>query len=97
MGVATISLQVYRPYRATAHDMCRFHAEDYIDFLQRFVSSPLPLLRSPSLIIVVVVVIIVVVVVVVVVIHLWCCVRVTPQNISGFTNCLSRFNVGDDW
>ena len=27
--------QVYRPYRATRHDMCRFHAEDYIDFLQR--------------------------------------------------------------
>lgn len=49
-------MEVYRPYRATRHDMCRFHAEDYIDFLQ----------------------------------------RVTPQNISGFTNCLSRFNVGDD-
>ncbi|CAI8057809.1 Histone deacetylase 3 [Geodia barretti] len=49
-------MEVYRPYRATSHDMCRFHAEDYIDFLQ----------------------------------------RVTPQNISGFTNCLSRFNVGDD-
>ena len=29
-------LQVYRPYRATHHDMCRFHAEDYIDFLQRY-------------------------------------------------------------
>ena len=29
-------VQVYRPYRATAHDMCRFHAEDYIDFLQRY-------------------------------------------------------------
>jgi len=27
--------QVYRPYRASAHDMCRFHSEDYIDFLQR--------------------------------------------------------------
>lgn len=49
-------MSVYRPYRATHHDMCRFHAEDYIDFLQ----------------------------------------RVTPQNISGFTTSLSRFNVGDD-
>lgn len=28
-------MQVYRPYRANAHDMCRFHSEDYIDFLQR--------------------------------------------------------------
>ncbi|XP_072016454.1 histone deacetylase 3-like [Amphiura filiformis] len=28
-------LQVYRPYRASVHDMCRFHSEDYIDFLQR--------------------------------------------------------------
>ncbi|XP_035699197.1 histone deacetylase 3-like isoform X2 [Branchiostoma floridae] len=28
-------MQVYRPYRATVHDMCRFHSEDYIDFLQR--------------------------------------------------------------
>ena len=27
--------QVYRPYRASVHDMCRFHSEDYIDFLQR--------------------------------------------------------------
>ena len=27
--------QVYRPYRASAHDMCRFHSEEYIDFLQR--------------------------------------------------------------
>lgn len=49
-------MEVYRPYRASHHDMCRFHAEDYIDFLQ----------------------------------------RVTPQNISGFTTSLSRFNVGDD-
>ena len=32
-------VQVYRPYRATSHDMCRFHAEDYIDFLQRLVLS----------------------------------------------------------
>ncbi|ODM95606.1 Histone deacetylase 3 [Orchesella cincta] len=28
-------MQVFRPYRASAHDMCRFHAEDYIEFLQR--------------------------------------------------------------
>ena len=28
-------MEVYRPYRASHHDMCRFHAEDYIDFLQR--------------------------------------------------------------
>ncbi|OWR47805.1 histone deacetylase 3 [Danaus plexippus] len=27
-------MQVYRPYRASAHDMCRFHSEDYIEFLQ---------------------------------------------------------------
>ncbi|XP_023947594.2 histone deacetylase 3 [Bicyclus anynana] len=27
-------MQIYRPYRATAHDMCRFHSEDYIEFLQ---------------------------------------------------------------
>ncbi len=28
-------MEVYRPYRASHHDMCRFHADDYIDFLQR--------------------------------------------------------------
>merc|ERR1712136_72071 len=28
-------MQMYRPYRATKHDMCRFHSEDYISFLQR--------------------------------------------------------------
>ncbi|XP_067662888.1 histone deacetylase 3-like [Haliotis asinina] len=28
-------MKVYRPYRATFHDMCRFHSEDYIDFLRR--------------------------------------------------------------
>ncbi|XP_059048870.1 histone deacetylase 3 [Achroia grisella] len=27
-------MQIYRPYRASAHDMCRFHSEDYIEFLQ---------------------------------------------------------------
>ncbi|CAL8099905.1 unnamed protein product [Orchesella dallaii] len=28
-------MQVYRPYRASSHDMCRFHSEDYVEFLQR--------------------------------------------------------------
>ena len=28
-------MEVYRPYRATEADMERFHASDYIDFLQR--------------------------------------------------------------
>ncbi|VVD02802.1 histone deacetylase 3-like [Leptidea sinapis] len=27
-------MQIYRPYKASAHDMCRFHSEDYIEFLQ---------------------------------------------------------------
>ncbi|CAI9736473.1 histone deacetylase 3-like [Octopus vulgaris] len=27
-------MKVYRPYRASAHDMCRFHSEEYINFLQ---------------------------------------------------------------
>lgn len=27
-------MQIYKPYRANAHDMCRFHSEDYIEFLQ---------------------------------------------------------------
>ncbi|GFS34145.1 histone deacetylase 3 [Trichonephila inaurata madagascariensis] len=26
-------MKIYRPYRASLHDMCRFHSEDYIDFL----------------------------------------------------------------
>lgn len=30
----TSKMKVYRPYRASAHDMCRFHTEDYINFLQ---------------------------------------------------------------
>ena len=33
--LCTLSYQIYRPYRATLHDMCRFHSKDYIDFLQR--------------------------------------------------------------
>ena len=28
-------MQVFRPYIATAHDMMRFHAEEYIEFLRR--------------------------------------------------------------
>uniref|UniRef100_A0A023FUV4 Histone deacetylase n=1 Tax=Amblyomma cajennense TaxID=34607 RepID=A0A023FUV4_AMBCJ len=28
-------MQVFRPYRASSHDMCRFHSEEYIDFLER--------------------------------------------------------------
>lgn len=31
----TNKMHIYRPYRASAHDMCRFHSDDYIDFLQR--------------------------------------------------------------
>lgn len=27
--------QVFKPYKASQHDMCRFHSEDYIDFLQK--------------------------------------------------------------
>jgi len=32
--VDLLCLQLYRPFRATAQDMCRFHTEDYINFLQ---------------------------------------------------------------
>lgn len=32
-------MEVYRPYQASAHDMCRFHSEDYIRFLQRVTSK----------------------------------------------------------
>lgn len=28
-------MKVFRPYRATMHDMCRFHSDEYIDFLMR--------------------------------------------------------------
>ncbi|XP_077291352.1 histone deacetylase 3 [Arctopsyche grandis] len=28
-------MQIYRPYRATSHDMQRFHSEEYIEFLHR--------------------------------------------------------------
>jgi Deacetylases, including yeast histone deacetylase and acetoin utilization protein len=26
-------MQIYRPYKASYHDMCRFHSAEYIDFL----------------------------------------------------------------
>ncbi|XP_059486671.1 histone deacetylase 3 [Neocloeon triangulifer] len=32
-------MQMYRPYKASVHDMCRFHSEDYIDFLQKATPS----------------------------------------------------------
>jgi len=32
-------MQMYRPYKASIHDMCRFHSEDYIDFLQKATPS----------------------------------------------------------
>lgn len=35
LNVIIIIMQLYRPFRATAQDMCRFHTDDYIDFLQR--------------------------------------------------------------
>lgn len=28
-------MQMYKPYRASQHDMCRFHSEEYVNFLQR--------------------------------------------------------------
>ena len=30
-------MEIYRPYRASSRDMTTFHADDYIDFLNRFV------------------------------------------------------------
>lgn len=30
-----VVVQVFKPYKASQHDMCRFHSEDYIDFLQK--------------------------------------------------------------
>lgn len=33
--VPRCSSQVFKPYKASQHDMCRFHSEDYIDFLQK--------------------------------------------------------------
>lgn len=33
--ILNFSSQVFKPYKASQHDMCRFHSEDYIDFLQK--------------------------------------------------------------
>lgn len=33
-------MEVYKPYKATIHDMCSFHAEDYIKYLERITSQP---------------------------------------------------------
>ena len=30
-----VCVQIYKPYKATFHDMCRFHSDEYIDFLRR--------------------------------------------------------------
>ncbi|XP_046911950.2 histone deacetylase 3 [Dermatophagoides farinae] len=35
-------MNVYRPYRATYHDMCRFHSEEYVDFLYHVTPSNQP-------------------------------------------------------
>uniref|UniRef100_A0A673KLZ4 Histone deacetylase 3 n=1 Tax=Sinocyclocheilus rhinocerous TaxID=307959 RepID=A0A673KLZ4_9TELE len=32
-------MMVFKPYKASQHDMCRFHSEDYIDFLQKVTDS----------------------------------------------------------
>ena len=32
-------MSVYRPYRASFHDMCRFHSEEYVQFLSRVTPS----------------------------------------------------------
>ena len=34
-------MQIYRPYRASPHDMCRFHSEDYIGILFYFLDVTL--------------------------------------------------------
>ncbi|CAB0030882.1 unnamed protein product [Trichogramma brassicae] len=28
-------MEIYRPYKASTHDMCRFHSDEYVEFLQR--------------------------------------------------------------
>ncbi|XP_028403863.1 histone deacetylase 3-like [Dendronephthya gigantea] len=33
-------MEVYKPYKATIHDMCSFHSEDYIKYLERITSQP---------------------------------------------------------
>jgi len=35
-------MEIYRPYRASVHDMCRFHSDDYIEFLERVTPQNLP-------------------------------------------------------
>lgn len=32
-------MNVYRPYKASYHDLCRFHSEEYIQFLSRVTPS----------------------------------------------------------
>ena len=32
-------MNVFKPYKASYHEMCRFHNEEYIDFLQRVTPS----------------------------------------------------------
>lgn len=32
-------MSVYKPYKATFHDMCRFHSEEYVQFLYRVMPS----------------------------------------------------------
>lgn len=32
-------MDVYKPYKATFHDMCRFHSEEYVNFLSRVMPS----------------------------------------------------------
>jgi histone deacetylase 3 len=34
-------MHVYRPSRATTPDLLKFHSEAYIDFLQKYTSSPM--------------------------------------------------------
>lgn len=35
-------MNVYKPYRASFHDMCRFHSEEYVSFLQRVTPANVP-------------------------------------------------------
>lgn len=35
-------MDIYKPYRASFHDMCRFHSEEYVSFLQRVTPANLP-------------------------------------------------------
>lgn len=85
-------LQVYRPYRAQAEDMERFHSKEYVEFLRRYITHPLlfyitrrPCAISETLRCVVHVV------------QVSLLDRVSPDNQKNFQEYLSRFNVGDDW